>query len=154
MSITINRVIMTVILILLFPLIIITISIIYHFIFITIVFIIISFLRVSDKSTLLFIFICLFLVFVTTLSKYTLHRCKFNIIQIVTLLNYLKQLNQFAISMDAYQYAKNQHHSSIQFWHIEDLILEITFIMPKCTRQHPYECTESYRRVHVCIEIQ
>ena len=80
MSITINRVIMTVILIFLFPLIIITISIIYHFIFITIVFIIISFLRVSDKSTLLFIFICLFLVFVTTLSKYTLHRCKFNII--------------------------------------------------------------------------
>ena len=39
-------------------------------------------------------------------------------------INFKHQLNQFAISMDANLYTKNQHHSSIQSWHlIEDLIL-------------------------------
>ena len=47
--------------------------------------------------------------------------------------------------MDAYSYAKNHHHSSIQSHDIEDLILEINFIMLMFARQHPYECTESYR---------
>ena len=43
------------------------------------------------------------------------------------LLNYLKQLEQFPVSMDAYAYAKNQYHSWIQFWHIPDLKFGITF---------------------------
>lgn len=29
------------------------------------------------------------------------------------LINYLKWLNRFTVSMEAYAYAKNQHHSSI-----------------------------------------
>ena len=41
-------------------------------------------------------------------------------------------MNQIAVSMDAYPYAKYQHHSSIQSWHIhiEDAISKLTFGMP------------------------
>ena len=38
---------------------------------------------------------------------------------------------------------KNQHHSSIQFWHIADSVLGIIFVMPRCTWLHPYQWTES-----------
>ena len=56
--------------------------------------------------------------------------------------NYLKWLNQFAVSMEAYSHAKkNQHHSSIQSRHIAYLILGITFDMPWCTWTQSYECT-------------
>ena len=38
---------------------------------------------------------------------------------------------------------KNQHHCSIQSWHIADSILGITFDMPRCTKTHPHEQIES-----------
>ena len=60
------------------------------------------------------------------------------------LLNCLKQLNQFAVSMNAYHTHKKPHSSS-QPWHIANLILEITLSMPSCNLTHPYKWTESYR---------
>ena len=38
-----------------------------------------------------------------------------------------KLLYQFVVSVEAYPYSKNQHHSSIQSWHIVDVVLRITF---------------------------
>ena len=61
------------------------------------------------------------------------------------LLNYLKYLNQFAVSTDTYPYSKNQHHSSIKSWNIPDSILIITFGMSRCALQHIYTWTESQR---------
>ena len=53
--------------------------------------------------------------------------------------------------MDAYPHAKRRHRSSIQSWHIADLILGITFGIPWCAGPHPCECTESYWCIYVCL---
>ena len=50
-----------------------------------------------------------------------------------------------------FPYAKNQHHSSIQAWHIEDLLLGITLGMPRFTWPNSYESTEWYRCIYVCL---
>ena len=39
---------------------------------------------------------------------------------------------QLIVSVTAYPYVKNQHHSSIQSWHIADLTMSITFGRPRC----------------------
>ena len=56
-----------------------------------------------------------------------------------------KLLYQFVVSVEALSYAKNQHHSSIQFRHILDLILRITFGRLRHAWPHPYNWTESNR---------
>ena len=63
------------------------------------------------------------------------------------LLNYLKSLNHFAVCIDAYPWAKTQHHSSIQFWHLVDLILGITFGIPKYAWPDSSEWTQIYLRM-------
>lgn len=59
--------------------------------------------------------------------------------------NSLKWLNQFAVSMDTYQYVKNQHHSSIQSWHIADCVPDHTHMtelnqidVTKCKKSNSY----------------
>ena len=62
------------------------------------------------------------------------------------LLNYLKLLNQFAFCIDAYPCTKTQFQkiNSIQFWHIVDLILGITFGIPRYAWPQPSEWTQIY----------
>ena len=45
----------------------------------------------------------------------------------------------------------NQDHSLIQSWHIEDLLLKITFGMPRYAWPHPYERTKLCRSIYVCL---
>ena len=67
------------------------------------------------------------------------------------LLNYLKWLNQFVVSLDACPYAKNQHHSSMQSWYIADLILGVISGMPRCAWSHSYKWIESNRCFYECL---
>lgn len=67
------------------------------------------------------------------------------------LVNYLKWLNQFTVSRDAYPYAKYQHHNAILSWHNADLILGVTFGTPRKASLNPYEWTESNRYFCVCL---
>ena len=46
---------------------------------------------------------------------------------------------------------KNQHHSSIQSWHIADLIFRITFGRPRYAWPHPYKWTGSNRCI--CVRL-
>ena len=50
--------------------------------------------------------------------------------------SHLKLRYQFFVFIEAYTCYKNQHHSSIQSYHITYLTLRITFDMPKCTWTH------------------
>ena len=65
--------------------------------------------------------------------------------------SHLKLRYQFFVFIEAYTCYKNQHHSSIQSYHITYLTLRITFDMPKCTWPHQYEWTESNRYICVCL---
>ena len=62
-----------------------------------------------------------------------------------------KLLYQFVVSVEAYPYAKNQHHSSFQSWHILDLILRITFGSLRYAWPLPYKWTESNRCI--CVRL-
>ena len=66
-------------------------------------------------------------------------------------LGHWKSLYQFVVSVKAYLYAQNQHHSSIQCWHIAVLISRITFGRRWCVWPHPCEWTESNRCICVCL---
>ena len=60
----------------------------------------------------------------------------------------MRSLYQFVTSAEAELYAKDEHHSSIQFWHITDLILRIIFGRSRCAWPHPYKWTKSNRFVY------
>ena len=62
-----------------------------------------------------------------------------------------KLLYQFVVSVETYPYSKNQHHSSIQSWHIVDVILRITFGRSGYAWPHPYKSTESDRWICVLL---
>ena len=50
-----------------------------------------------------------------------------------------------------YPHAKNQHYISSHSWHIANLIIGITFCMPRCAWPHPYHWTESKRCIYGCL---
>ena len=52
-------------------------------------------------------------------------------------LKFWKSFLQLFGSVEAYPYAENQHHNSIQSWHIVDLILRINLEGP-CVPDHNY----------------
>ena len=62
-----------------------------------------------------------------------------------------KLLYQFVVSVEAYPYAKNKHRSSIQSWHIADLIWRITLGRLKYAWPHPYKWTGSNRCI--CVRL-
>ena len=59
-----------------------------------------------------------------------------------------KSLYLFIVSVETYPYVKNQHQSSIQSWHIADLILRITFGRLGYAWPHPYKWTESNQCIY------
>ena len=56
-----------------------------------------------------------------------------------------KSLYQFVVSFKAHLHARNQHHSSIHYWYIADLILRTTFGRNRCAWPDTYEGNESNR---------
>ena len=68
----------------------------------------------------------------------------------ITLLNYLKWLNQFVASI-CNPYTRNQYHSSIQSWHIPNSGLRTISDMQRWAWQHQYEWNESNKWFYVCL---
>ena len=62
-----------------------------------------------------------------------------------------KLLYQVVVFVEAYPYAKKQHHCSIQSWHVWDLILRITFGRLRYAGPHPYKWTVSNSCICVCL---
>ena len=61
-----------------------------------------------------------------------------------------KLLYQFVVSVEAYPCSENQHHSSIQSWHIVDVVLRITFGRSRYALD-TYKSTESDRCI--CVRL-
>ena len=80
-----------------------------------------------------------------TLTTHTFDHFFYNIIEVTF------SFSQFGTACKCLPYAEHQYHSSIQSWHIADLISGITCDMPRCNWLNSYEWTESYRFIYVCL---